>query len=401
MKHKSKLKKKEIKENLIEEKTKLKRQNGITLIALVITIIVLLILAAVSIATLTGENGILTRANEAKTETEEAKEDELRRLTALEAATNIENTEHTETITQTGTDGTEETKTVTVTIPAGFAVSQVEGENTIEDGLVIIDSKGNEFVWVPVDNYSEFTRRAGYFDGNLQSITNYSEADSTGNNTNSEVTESETTKKEAQEMYKSVEKNGGFYIGRYEAGKDDNGNVIIQKGKTVYNNVTWSRNGQMNEESTEIAEGVDGTKDGTIELARNFDTENSYTTVTSTLCYGVQWDAALSWINPDYTGFVKNSTGKGNYNEDENTNPWKGNIAQTGVSEEYKIKNIYDMAGNAWEWTMEAYHNNCRVFRGGSCYNLGLNFPASMRNENNSYPYYNNFDIGFRITLYL
>ena len=123
--------------------------KGITLIALVITIIVLLILAAVSIATLTGQNGILTRANEAKTETEEAKEDELRRLTALEAATNLENKEYK--------DKNEDT----VTIPAGFAVSQVEGENTIEDGLVIIDSRGNEFVWVPVsqENFdTEFVR---------------------------------------------------------------------------------------------------------------------------------------------------------------------------------------------------------------------------------------------------
>ena len=357
------------------KKVKKNDSKGITLIALVITIIVLLILAAVSIATLTGENGILTRANEAKTETEEAKEDELRRLTALEAATNIENTEHTETITQTGTDGTEETKTVTVTIPAGFAVSQVEGENTIEDGLVIIDSKGNEFVWVPVDNYSEFTRRAGYFDGNLQSITNYSEADSTGNNTNSEVTESETTKKEAQEMYKSVEKNGGFYIGRYEAGKDDNGNVIIQKGKTVYNNVKWSRNGQMNEESTEIAEGVDGTKAGAIELARNFDTENNYTTVTSTLCYGVQWDSIMRWMeeieNPnaittDLTKYIQDSTGMGWYSDNyQNGNP----DYKTGIDineGRNKIKNIYDLAGNVREWTMEStkYTSNMRVYRG-------------------------------------
>ena len=56
-----------------KEKTELKQKNqkekGITLIALVITIIVLLILAAVSIATLTGENGILTRATDAKEET--------------------------------------------------------------------------------------------------------------------------------------------------------------------------------------------------------------------------------------------------------------------------------------------------------------------------------------------
>lgn len=50
----------------------MKKQNGITLIALVITIIVLLILAAVSIAMLTGENGILTQAKNARTETTKA-----------------------------------------------------------------------------------------------------------------------------------------------------------------------------------------------------------------------------------------------------------------------------------------------------------------------------------------
>ena len=48
---------------------KLKRKNGITLIALVVTIVVLLILAGVSISMLLGENGIITQANESKTET--------------------------------------------------------------------------------------------------------------------------------------------------------------------------------------------------------------------------------------------------------------------------------------------------------------------------------------------
>ena len=115
----------------------------------ILNIIVLLILAAVSIATLTGENGILTRANEAKTETEEAKEDELRKLTALEAATNLEN--------QLYKDKNEDT----ATIPAGFAVSKVEGENTIKDGLVIIDKNGDEFVWIPVNTEEEYTKKSG------------------------------------------------------------------------------------------------------------------------------------------------------------------------------------------------------------------------------------------------
>ena len=57
-------------------KQKLMTNKGITLIALVITIIVLLILAGVSIATLTGQNGILTQANNAKTQTEIANEKE-------------------------------------------------------------------------------------------------------------------------------------------------------------------------------------------------------------------------------------------------------------------------------------------------------------------------------------
>ena len=63
-------------ENERNIKLLIKTSNGITLIAFVITIIVLLILAGVTIATLTGDNGILGKANDAKTQTEQAKEDE-------------------------------------------------------------------------------------------------------------------------------------------------------------------------------------------------------------------------------------------------------------------------------------------------------------------------------------
>ena len=61
-----------------------RNNSGITLIALVITIIVLLILAGVTIATLTGENGILTRAQEAKNKTEQAEKDEKTNLSRTE-----------------------------------------------------------------------------------------------------------------------------------------------------------------------------------------------------------------------------------------------------------------------------------------------------------------------------
>ena len=117
--------------------------------------------------------------------------------------------------------------------------------------------------------------------------------------------------------------------------------------------------------------------------------------VTSTLCYGVQRDAALNFIAPNYesgnsTGYVKDSAGKGNYS---------GNIAITGSKIAYQQKHIYDIAGNVWEWTMEAYDNNLRVYRGGSYNGDGSENPASCRGNDISERI--GYSIGLRIALYL
>ena len=369
---------------------RMKEKSGITLIALVITIIVLLILAGVTIAALTGENGILTRAADSKRKTEQAEEDELRKLTQAEAATNLENTTHTDNSTG---------KEVTVTIPAGFAVSQVEGENAIADGLVIIDKSGNEFVWVPVeydreaDNFAEiFVRREGYYNGSPQTyLDSCGEADSTGTNQYLEkngMQETETTKQEAMEMYASVKEHGGFYIGRYETGNDGSGNAVVRRGANVYNNIPWSANGNNMQETS-------GTTGGAVELARNFDIANHYSTVTSTLIYGVQWDAVMRWMenipNPNVEGktYIQDSTGMGYY----------GYSVPPTTTGYYAVNNIYDLAGNVWEWTMESYSTNYRVYRGGSCNNTASKIPVSKRDDDGpsvSYVYF-----GFRITLYL
>ena len=63
------------------------REKGITLIALVITIIILLILASVTVATLTGDNGIITKAMEARQKTEEAELDEQLKLARVKCET--------------------------------------------------------------------------------------------------------------------------------------------------------------------------------------------------------------------------------------------------------------------------------------------------------------------------
>ena len=444
-----------------------KNEIGITLIALVITIIVLLILAGVSIATLTGQNGILTQAQNAAEQTEIANAKEQAQLDILAwqsdklekgESTDLDNSIIKGILTgkdYVGTAGDESftTKDGKYEIPyselyqagssnpggddqegssAGeevakpstwpendkiIAISDGKG-NTIplpndfnyvggdkETGLVISDVKGddlyntkqgNQFVWIPVDDYSKFVRQEGYYKKTPQSYLSYcGEAGESG--TNSKVEETTTTQAEAVAMYKSVKDYGGFYIGRFETGKDESGKAVIRKGVTPYNSVPWSVTKSMTEDGD-----IDGTENGAIEQARYFATLKEYTSVTSTLCYSVQWDAALNYIDPNYitnaeaigkpsceeTSYVRNSDGKGWYDQSNPTN--------TGY---YQVKNIYDLAGNVREWTMESYSTDGRVFRGGYYNGSGSNYPSSYRGSND--PDYAVPRIGFRTTLYL
>ena len=101
--------------------------------------------------------------------------------------------------------------------------------------------------------------------------------------------------------------------------------------------------------------------DGTIELARNFDTLNDYTSVTSTLMYGVQWDAVMQWIDPAYKeencdlddSYVANSDGEGYYTPSAPEAP-----TRTGY---YGVNNVYDLAGDVYEWTMESFDTDSRI----------------------------------------
>ena len=380
-----------------------KNTNGITLIALVITIIVLLILAGVTIATLMGDNGILTKAQQAKTETEEAEEDELRKLTALEASTNLESHPYTD---KNGD---------IATIPTGFAVSQVEGENIIDDGLVVIDSNGNEFVWVPVEITDEEKEAGITFETKYPRTEFLDNAPITGLNSNYTepyINGYEGEDTEYQSMIESVTEHGGFYVGRYEAGcekqrteenKTTEQKVLVKKGAYVYNYVPWGN--AMND--TGVTTGHETTYNGitgAVELSKNFATANNYNTtkVKSTLIYGIQWDMMLRYVaNSEHN--VNDSRNWGNFNnsiDDAVKNSGINNMNYTtGKSNAWKTKNIYDIAGNIWEWTMEAYGTNYRIRRGGSYNDDGAKYSAYYRNTSNPYASIDGF--GFRIALYI
>ena len=229
-----------------------KEKKGITLIALVITIIVLLILAGVSVATLTGKNGLLTQAQKAKEETEKASIEEQKKITQVEASMNIKNEEYYDS------------KGNKAIIPAGFAVSQAEGEKEIDKGLVIIDSEGNEFVWIPVGNVSngnetkkiELNRYT--FSENGEPIKQddkminipFLEGENLVDMYYQELdvpTNGNIPAKDINAFLTSVSNNGGYYVARYEAsyGKDGKPNSKVSIGNIATSSETEFTEGML------------------------------------------------------------------------------------------------------------------------------------------------------------
>ena len=143
--------------------------------------------------------------------------------------------------------------------------------------------------------------------------------------------------------------------------------------------------------------------------------------VQSLLVTGTMWDTVMKWLENDNINVQTNSSGWGNYNDVEVTeiNGYYNNhkmeesqfisaksklvnesyILKTGESEFTKKKNIYDLAGNMWEFTNEIYLSNC-VCRGGGYDNFASNYPAAYRDN------YATSDVAynvrsFRVALYI
>lgn len=241
----------------------------------------------------------------------------------------------------------------------GIVISDVQGddlENT---------KQGNQFVWIPVGNFEEFKRQDFREEiANSEFITTqitegkYYEASSNGKDEGSKV----------EEMYKSVKINKGFYIARYESGETPSS----KKNNIPKTNIKW---------------------EDAIKVAESFAKDQRYTSVQSTLCYGVQWDAIMRNLNKgtqQEKDYIKNSTGIGNY---------QTGGKQTTGNNNYQIKNIYDLAGNVKEWTMEQNGVNGKIARGGSYQEQGNTNSVAIRSINNGGVESN--DTGYRIALYL
>lgn len=463
---------------------KLTKNNGITLIALIITIIVMLILVAVTIS-MAINGGLFENAGKAVGDTQNGigKEKELAngQITVdgkvyasiddyLAGKVYVPTYKEASKDATTGIlkeNATYTSGEYTAVIPKGFKIVEgLNGSTSIADGLVIQDRRGNEFVWIPVtftvaegsekdENglYPEFLAifyRSEWSNNarstSLMDSTSCIEPYASGYSDKKGTEES----KEYYEMMRSVQENNGFYIGRYEAGSQDattgnpiartstdNGTskVVVKRDQYPYIYIGWGLT--MSDYINDVIYDSKNQGKGALYLSKYmYDGEDIG--ATSTLCYGIQWDAMLDFIKDD-THNVTSSTSWGNYSEnlwtitrttarytkdpsndtiwnliDDETEDkrekqsitidgelyWEGGILlTTGADDSFAAKNIYDVAGNVVEWTNEASSSTYRVGRGGFYSSIGSNYPAS--NRSSYYPYNCNNDIGFRPALYI
>ena len=326
-----------------------------------------------------------------------------------------------------------------------------EGTTAVTDENVEQAKRGrNQYVWVPVESkdfVNKFIRQNFGLDRTISNVlgSDYWEvvldkATNIPHTTQDETYMTTTTLAEVQAMYASVKEYGGFYVARYEAGLDvqrkssateivTGSSVHSKMGKIPYTFIQWCPSTTMNDD-----------KGGAVEVARSLYPNNStnVTGVVSTLMYGVQWDRTLAWwlevgaktgsgntitsvasstygnysdhvinsaedLNDDAlvcttnfnSSYVEKNSSTLTYPKSSGT----GWALSTGALESAKVNNIYDMAGNMYEWTMEGHSNNLHVYRGGYYGCSGGDYPVAF--SGTIYPYIGTDVYAFRPALYI
>ena len=345
-----------------------------------------------------------------------------------------------------------------VPVPNGFVGSSATGENEIDTGFVIYEGEEevtdsnvqtaqtsrNQYVWIPVEDISKFYgtdangkswgKNYNYTTGTNSSSTfdevtgtyayDWSETNGVMSASSSEHREPDVLRTydtpyylrtykvsedsqldfllrqqvDFKKMINSVEKYGGFYIGRYETGDLSQEQVVVQKGNTDINYTTWYN---------------------AYEKCKTLSDNNN--NIETGLIWGNQWDRTLMWLmecnaKDETTGkskeeVISDSASWGNYRNATFTytnssgvtatkNSGSSTRIPTGSSDYTKANNIYDLAGNMYEWTMEACSTGYRVVRGGRGSHDGDYSPARFR-YNNAVPNRSNDYNGCRAALYI
>lgn len=314
-----------------------------------------------------------------------------------------------------------DTANVAVPVPKGYVASGADGEHTVNTGFVIYEGTGevtndnawdesckrNQWVWVPVPDVSRIyeTGSNGKKKSKLYSFSKTGRTTYTNSNYEPGILTSYDNEKyfaryglqgmtrqkflqemqiEFDETIESIEKYGGFYIGRYETGNLSQAEPVVQRMNTDIESQNWYT------------------------AYTRIKRMSTRTNVRTGMIWGCLWDETLQWLvdsgNKTYAE-ITNSTSWGNckdstfeYTTTSGSTATKSTSSSTripsGSTEYTNANNIYDMAGNVYDWTLEGYGSPYRRLRGGVYGFIGSYGPASYRGNN--YPSSSSGSIGFR-----
>ena len=423
----------------------LKKENGVTLIALAVTIIVLLIISGITLGTLQNKDSIVKQAKD--TGASAGKESIIEKIeadlyqekaktgkvpTKAEMKKLIQNkgynkgtlgndsfitkdgeytikyseivgwedsVEPGQVVSETKKDNYTDDNGDTATIPEGFTVSKIKEEQKVSEGLVIYDipksdiaavdwttknadgaynvqTLYNQFVWIPVEDEATYQKNfnyPSYYDNDIENTPTNSTFTDTGYLPLNIQPSTDNAENNEIEERKATLKYNGFYIARYEAGKD-NSNVVSKQNATVYVSET-----QTNFKS----------------IGKTMYGESS-TYVKSAMCSGIQWDMVMDFVDRKQDGNGKIYDVR-TYNSTRHT----GSQAKSGKNLSDKVQNIYDLEGNCFEYIAEKNNTSFHFVRRGGYCGSDSSYGSNRASERDSSSGDANSGTTFRLVLYI
>ena len=415
------------KKNFNKKRVQKLKEKGITLIALVVTIIILLILAGTTVAFTLGNQGIISKAKQAEEKYKKAQEQEGEKLNFLYEEIESGGKRENPLANLIGQESKNENQDVTdaygnkITIPAEFVVvgngqKNVEynysgdGKPNVQDGVVIQDKDGNQFVWIPVGKIKNkdgttTTIELGRYDFNEQGkeelkqgaddfeeeipIQLYYKEESTYRVGEAKVTGGKnTTARNLSEFIMKVKEKGGYYIARYEA--------VYKDG-----NIPYSKQSQGKPKSTKEENLTEGmlwnciSQPAAAEASYKMYEGNNF--LTSDLINGYAWDTAIVFIQ-------KFSNDKLYSKQHINTIIEVENTGERESEKLDKVCNVYDLASNCAEWTTESCFPSDSVLTSHVCTRRGGAYKGNIWTgsfRGHDHAACGNFFDTFRVLLYL